>query len=253
MYILNENRWREIMNINRLKTQQIRVNKVQEIIDFYEGFSTMLPILYTDHLCYAEGFYEKKNEFQKDYEKYVISIVKDRKNFETNLEQVLQRIAERTVLLKEACQYIISCLTALIQPKQVNRKGEMKKITKSSLLSVLNEIERTILSINVKREEFSTHLFMQTHAIRKKFLVDAYMQILSLLSVEREEFEFLFSNELNKILSVSQKNSNVGIIKEHRKIKKDKNLIVKYCLFFKGYSRRYFLKEERAIANNIKD
>lgn len=241
------------MNISRLKTQQIRVNKVQEIIEFYEGFSTILPMLYTDHLCYAEGFYEKKNEFQKDYEKYVISIVKDRKNFETNLEQVLQRIAERTVLLKEACQYIISCLTALIQPKQVNRKGEMKKITKSSLLSVLNQIERTILSINVKREEFSTHLFMQTHAIRKKFLVDAYMQILSLLSVEREEYEFLFSNELNKFLSVSQESSDLEIIKEHRKIKKDKMLIVEYCFFFKKYSRRYFLKEERAIANNIKD
>ncbi|WP_306702846.1 hypothetical protein [Bacillus cereus] len=197
------------MNISRLKTQQIRVNKVQEIIEFYEGFSTILPMLYTDHLCYAEGFYEKKNEFQKDYEKYVISIVKDRKNFETNLEQVLQRIAERTVLIKEAC--------------------------------------------NVKKEEFSTHLFMQTHAIRKKFLVDAYMQILSLLSVEREEYEFLFSNELNKFLSVYQENSDIDIIKEHRKIKKDKMLIVEYCFFFKKYSRRYFLKEERAIANNIKD
>lgn len=241
------------MNISRLKSQQIRVNKVQEIIDFYEGFSTILPILYNDHLCYAEGFYEKKNEFQKDYENYVVSMVKDRKNFETNLEHVLQRIAERTVLLKEVCQYIISCLTTLIQPNQVNRKGEIKKITKSSLLSVLNQIERTILSINVKREEFSTQLFMQTHRIRKKFLVDAFMQILSLLSVEREKYEFLFSDELNKILSVSQKKPNIEIIKEHRKIKRDKMLIVEYSLFFKEYSRQYLLKEERAIANNIKD
>ncbi|MDM5310339.1 hypothetical protein [Peribacillus frigoritolerans] len=166
---------------------------------------------------------------------------------------VLERIDEKRALLKEASQFVVSCLFARIQPQRGLQKKEIEKITKGSLIEGLKEIERLVLTINIEKEDFCSDFFIQSQKLRRAFLIAAIIQTLENASIKEEYYNLLFEPEFTSNLLECQQRPKRVSIKPYKNIKKSSSCTVDSLVFIKQFSCNFLVEEERMILNNMKD
>ncbi|MCW3793807.1 hypothetical protein OM416_19630 [Paenibacillus sp. LS1] len=194
--------------LNRLKTSQIRIERINKIHKFYEEMHSAIDRI-DEFASYKEDYENNHILYKEEFEKYVLPLAG---NVNYEFEAAITRAQEKNIVIKESIRFIMLCLSATTNPKRICKtKDNIIKITKGRLIDSLKELERYTLSITLWSPGFQSQFFDEIQQLRIAFLHDAINQVLEFADIKREFvpliFDQLLATKLEETLHCTRSNS----------------------------------------------
>lgn len=225
--------------LERLKSSQIRVERITKIYMFYEEMYKEADFI-DEFESYKEDYKKKHNEYKEDFDKYVLPLMGD---VHYEFEAAISRSQEKRIVLKECMRLIMLCLSSTISPKR--KDTQLRKITKGRLIDAMKEIERYTLAITEYPSGFQSQYFDEIQRLRIAFLYDGINQILEFVGIDRAFTPVLFDQSVASKLEQTITDTRRNSISKYFKI--NKNHFLKRENFKKSFMDRFLLQIEDAM------